>query len=134
MDGNYNGGFRVFFYIKKLKSLESYYPIIMIALAWYVIIMFLRKTIVMISQDRHLNMDLQKRIKFYKNFERLVLFPRGQISLVSDIFLSCVSWTDRYVWFLLQFVWNKKTAINQICTYYSNNLLYPKSFRIGGYL
>ncbi len=134
MDGNYNGGFRVFFYIKKLKSLESYYPIIMIALAWYVIIMFLRKTIVMISQDRHLNMDLQKRIKFDKNFERLVLFPRGQISLVSDIFLSCVSWTDRYVWFLLQFVWNKKTAINQICTYYSNNLLYPKSFRIGGYL
>ena len=104
MDGNYNGGFRVFFYIKKLKSLESYYPIIMIALAWYVIIMFLRKTIVMISQDRHLNMDLQKRIKFDKNFERLVLFPRGQISLVSDIFLSCVSWTDRYVWFLLQFV------------------------------
>ena len=88
----------------------------------------------MISQDRHLNMDLQKRIKFEKNFERLVLFPRGQISLVSDIFLSCVSWTDRYVWFLLQFVWNKKTAINQICTYYSNNLLYPKSFRIGGYL
>ena len=134
MDGNYNGDFRVFFYIKKLKSLESYYSIIMIILASYVIIMFLRKTIVMISQDRHLNMDLQKRIKFDKNFERLVLFPRGQISLVSDIFLSCVSWTDRYVWFLLQFVWNKKTAINQICTYYSNNLLYPKSFRIGGYL
>lgn len=134
MDGNYNGGFRVFFYIKKLKSLESYYPIIMIALASYVIIMFLRKTIVMISQDRHLNMDLQKRIKFDKNFERLVLFPRGQISLVSDIFLSCVSWMDRYFWFLLQFVWDKKTAINQICTYYSNNLLYPKSFRIGGYL
>jgi hypothetical protein len=134
MDGNYNGGFRVFFYIKKLKSLESYYPIIMIALAWYVIIMFLRKTIVMISQDRHLNMDLQKRIKFDKNFERLVLFPRGQISLVSDIFLSCVSWTDRYFWFLLQFVWEKNTAINQIYNYYSNNLLYPKSFRIGGYL
>lgn len=134
MDGNYNGDFRVFFYIKKLKSLESYYPIIMIALASYVIIMFLRKTIVMISQDRHLNMDLQKRIKFDKNFERLVLFPRGQISLVSDIFLSCVSWMDRYFWFLLQFVWDKKTAINQICTYYSNNLLYPKSFRIGGYL
>ena len=142
MDGNYNGDFRVFFYIKKLKSLESYYSIIMIVLASYVIIMFLRKTIVMISKDRHLNKNLQNRIKSDKNFKWLVLFPRVLISFVSDIFLSCsrvfvtyrASWTDRYVWFLLQFVWNKKTAINQICTYYSNNLLYPKSFRIGGYL
>lgn len=142
MDGNYNGDFRVFFYIKKLKSLESYYSIIMIILASYVIIMFLRKTIVMISQDRHLNRNLQNRIKSDKNFKWLVLFPRVLISFVSDIFLSCsrvfvtyrVSWMDIYFWFLLQFVWEKNTAINQIYNYYSNTLLYLKSFSIGGYL
>mgnify|MGYP001014773457 CR=1 FL=1 len=142
MDGNYNGDFRVFFYIKKLKGLKSYCSIIMIVLTSYVIRMFLRKTIVMISQDRHLNRNLQKRIKLDGNFELLVLFSRVLIFFVSDIFLSCsrvfvtyrASWTNRYVWFLLQFVWNKKTAINQICTYYNNNLLYPKRFRIGGYL
>lgn len=142
MDGNCNGDFRVFFNIKKLKSLESYYSIIMIVLASYVIIMFLRKTIVMISQDRHLNRNLQNRIKSDKNFKWLVLFPRVLISFVSDIFLSCsrvfvtyrVSWMDIYFWFLLQFVWEKNTAINQIYNYYSNTLLYLKSFRIGGYL
>lgn len=96
----------------------------------------------MISQDRHLNRNLQNRIKSDKNFKWLVLFPRVLISFVSDIFLSCsrvfvtyrVSWMDIYFWFLLQFVWEKNTAINQIYNYYSNTLLYLKSFSIGGYL
>jgi len=142
MDGNYNGDFRVFFYIKKLKKLVSYCSIIMRALASYIIILLLRKTILMISQDKQFNRNLQKKIKLDKNYELLVLFPRVLIYFVSDFFLSrsrlfvtyIVSLTSMYFWFLLPFILNKETVVNQIHTSRRNNLFYLKSTLAGGYL